>query len=35
LQAFGVPYLTDKSGRGGRKLWSRRSSITMYVRDGM
>ena len=35
LQAFGVPSFTDRSGRGMRKLWSWRSSTTMYVRCGM
>src|SRR6185369_2949637 len=35
LQAFDVPSSTDKSGRGKRKLWSRRSSITMYIREAM
>ena len=34
-QTFGVPAATDRSGRGTRKLWSRRGSTTMYVRVGM
>src|SRR5262245_29711590 len=35
LQAFVVPIAAEISGRGTRKLWSRRSSMTMYIRVGM
>jgi hypothetical protein len=35
LQAFGVPRLAVRSGRGMRKPWSWRGSTTMYVVVGM